>query len=142
MTLPTTKSRGAHMGEIYADLTLTNRFSGKSHRIRTLVDTGATWMIITPVLARELGYDLDELLVSNVTVADGRRMPVPQIDGLHVAFHPQPHLPPDRSATLPTIVMGNQCLMGCVALQALDLILDPLNERIIGRHEGGPLYRA
>lgn len=130
------------MGETYAELTLTNLFRGRSLRIQALVDTGATWMVVTPQVAEALGYDLEELVVSNVTVADGRRIPVPQIGALEIAFHPGRDAEPDRRCPLGAVVLGDQCLMGQIPLEALDLIIDPLQQRVVGRHEGGPVYRA
>ena len=131
------------MGEIYANLTLTNRFQKKSVRIRALVDTGAKWMIITPQVAKALGYDIEELPTRNVILADGSRKPFPEISGsLELRFHPTPDAPADRDICFPAIVMGDQCLMGHMALQALDLIVDLSTHCITGNHEGGAVYRA
>ena len=143
MTLPTTKPHGAHMGEIYADLTLTNVFQKKSVRIRALVDTGTKWMVITPAVAKELGYDIEELETRNVALADGSRRPFPEVSrSLELRFHPEPDAQPDRDINFPAIVMGDQCLMGHMALQALDLIVDFTQHRVKGQHEGGAVYRA
>lgn len=130
------------MGEIYADLTLRSLFGPQSVRIRALIDTGSSYMIVTPGVARALGYDPEEMRTLNTTLADGRRFPVPVIGPLEIAFHPASDQPHDRSCKLEAIVLGDQCLMGHVPLQAMDLMLDPPRHRVMGRHPEGPVFRV
>ncbi len=126
---------GLPMGEVYADLKLTNPFTKESASVRALVDTGASHLIVPAELARVLGFDVEELVVSNVTIADGRRIPVPRIEALRVDFE-------DRHCTLDVVVLGDQCLMGFIPLECMDLIVDPRKQCLIGAHPGGPVFRV
>ena len=123
------------MGTTYADLKLTNPFTNQSVSVRALVDTGATHMIVPPEVAKALGFDLEEAVVSDVTIADGRRLPVPRIRPVQITFA-------DRSCMVDVVVLGDQCLMGFIPLECMDLIVDPLEERLIGAHAEGPVFRA
>jgi clan AA aspartic protease len=123
------------MGETYVPLTLTNLFNKKSFPIRALVDTGATYLIVTAAVAEALGFDLDELSVSNVTVADGRRIRAPCISPLRLVFE-------DRACVLEAVVLGDQNLLGFIPLEMMDLMVDPVGQRLIGRHAEGPVHRA
>lgn len=124
------------MGETYADLTLKNLFGGASVRVRALVDTGSSYMIVTPAVASALGFDTTELMVRNVTLADNRRIPAPVAGPLEILFE-------DRRCALEAVVLGGaECLMGFIPLEAMDLIVDPIRQRVIGAHEGGPLIRV
>lgn len=124
------------MGETYANLTLRSVFGGESVEIRALVDTGSSWMIVTEAVAVALGFDPGEFSMLNVTLADGRRRPVPVVGPLQIVFE-------DRQCKLEAVVLGgDECLMGFIPLEAMDLIVDPLRQRLIGAHEGGPVFRA
>jgi clan AA aspartic protease len=126
-----------HMGIIHADLQLTNQFSKKSVCVRALVDTGATHMTVTADVARQLGFDLDEMSTYRLTVADGRRLRVPRIQPVEIRFG-------DRSYSTEAAVLGNECLMGCLLLEALDLVVDPVRQLVVPNpeHPDGPVYLA
>lgn len=123
------------MGIVHAELRLTNFFTGQSTQVRALVDTGATEMTVTPEVAVALGFDLEEVWRQMVTVADGRRFKVPRIGPLQIRYQ-------DRAASFDAMVMGDQCLMGQVPLEVLDLIVDPKEKRLIGRDPDGPVSRV
>ena len=125
------------MGTIYADIKLTNRFSGKSVNVRAMVDTGTTYMCIPVRVALELGYDLDEISTFSLTVADSRRVRCPHIDCLRIDFE-------DRWCTCDAAVLGDECLMGCLSLEAMDLVVNPKLERVTGnpKHPDGPTWRV
>jgi clan AA aspartic protease len=123
------------MGEVYADLKLTNPFTKESVCVRALVDTGASHLIVSAELARVLGFDVEELVVSNVTIADGRRIPVPRIEALRIDFE-------DRHCTLDVVVLGDQCLMGFIPLECMDLIVDARQQRLIGAPRAACLSRV
>jgi aspartyl protease family protein len=94
----------------------------KSATVRMLVDTGATYSVIPPRLARALGIKRPRRFVS-VTLADGRRvrlgadLVVVKIDG--------------REAPT-TILVGNvdEPILGVEALEALGLVVDPSRKRL------------
>ena len=123
------------MGLTYADLELTNLFTNHTVPVRALVDTGATYLIVTAEVARALGFDPDETVVSNVTIADGRRIPVPVVGPLQIRFQ-------DRQCKLEAVVLGDQCLLGFIPLECMDLMVDPVRQRLVGAHAEGPVFRA
>ena len=124
------------MGATYASLRLTNLFTQDAVSVRALVDTGSSYLILTTEVARLLGYDLEECTVRPVSLADDRRIPVPVVGPLQIDFE-------DRQCRLEAVVLpGMECLLGFIPLEAMDLVVDPLNERLVGAHPGGQLIRA
>ena len=125
------------MGVVHADFTLTNFFNKKSVRIRALVDTGATEVFVTPEVARELGFDPEEVAHRNVTVADGRSVRAPRLRPVEIEFA-------DRSYCGEVLVLGDQCLVGVIPLEAMDLVVDPKHLELIPNpaHPDGPYTRA
>jgi clan AA aspartic protease len=123
------------MGETFAQLRITNLFTRARVEIRALVDTGAAHMILTDPVARQLGFDPDEFAMKRAWLADGSNLRVPAIGPIEIAFE-------DRSCQMQAIVMGDQCLLGFIPLEAMDLIVDPKQQRLVGRHPGGPLFLA
>lgn len=123
------------MGEVHADLTLTNLFSRQTARVRALVDTGATHMFVTEEIARALGFDSEEVRHTSIVLADGRRLDVPCIGPLEIQFE-------DRKMRFEAFVLGDECLMGQIPLEGMDLIVDPRRQRLIGKHPEGPLFRV
>ena len=119
------------MGETRANLTLTNIFNRKTVSVRALVDTGATFLIVTPDVAKELGFDTEECQTRNATLADGSHSSVPLLKGIEIAFE-------DRTGRIDAYVMGDECLMGYFALECMDLMVDPVRQRLVGAHPGGP----
>ena len=125
------------MGHVYTDLTLTNMFSKQSVNVRALVDTGTTYMLVPPSVAAELGFDIEEVVMSCVTIADGRRVRCPRIAPIEIRFQ-------DRVCNVDIAVLGDQCLMGVIPLEAMDLVVDPINERVTpnAKHPEGPTFYA
>jgi clan AA aspartic protease len=131
----TRQPQGARVGHIHADVRLTNYYRGKSVTVRALVDTGTTEFLVTPQIARDLGFDLEEAGRKYVTVADGRRLYVPRLLGIQIHFE-------DRDYLTEALVMGTECLIGVVPLEVMDLIIDPKLQRLVGRLPDGPCTRA
>ena len=129
--------QGKPMGTVYAEVTLTNMFSGKRVNVRTMVDTGAIHMVVPAAVATELGFDLEEVSISYVTVADGRRIRCPQVAPVEIRFQ-------DRTCPSSLVVLGKECLMGVVPLELMDLVVDPVQERVIPNpeHPDGPVFRV
>ena len=127
--------QGEQVGHIHADVGLTNYYSGRSVAVRALIDTGTTELFVTAKIARELGFDLEEVGRKYVTVADGRRVYVPRLMGVQIHFE-------DRSYLTEALVMGTECLVGVVPLEVMDLIVDPKLQRLVGRLPEGPCTRA
>jgi len=127
--------QGEQVGHIHADVGLTNYYAGRSVAVRALIDTGTTELFVTAQIARELGFDLEEVGRKYVTVADGRRVYVPRLMGVQIHFE-------DRSYLTEALVMGTECLVGVVPLEVMDLIVDPKLQRLVGRLPDGPCTRA
>src|SRR6266568_4071188 len=105
MITETMAEQGTPVGIVYADITLTNPYLKKSVAVRAMVDTGATHMIVTPGIARELGFDLEETSTYSLTIADARRVRVPRIQPVEIRFR-------DRTYLTEAAVLGDECLMG------------------------------
>ena len=123
------------MGHVHADVGLTNYYTGRSVAVRALIDTGTTELFVTVQVARDLGFDLEEVGRKYVTVADGRRLYVPRL--MRILIHIE-----DRSYLTEALVMGEECLIGVVPLEVMDLIVDPKLQRLVGRLPDGPCTRA
>ena len=125
------------MGLVHADFVLTHLFSKKSVCIRALVDTGATQVFVTPAIARELGFDSEEVSRQNVTVADGRRLAVPHLGPVNIRFA-------DRSCHTDVFVLGDECLVGVIPLEGMDLVVDPKARQVVTNpaHPDGPCFRV
>ena len=129
--------QGTSVGIVYANITLTNPYLKKSVSVRAMVDTGSTHMIVTADTARELGFDLEEMSTYSLTVADTRRVRVPRVQPVEIRFH-------DRTFMTEAAVLGDECLMGVLALEAMDLVVDPKQQRVIPNpeHPDGPVFRV
>jgi clan AA aspartic protease len=136
MMTPETE-QGTAVGIVYANITLTNPYLKRSVSVRTMVETGTTHMIVTAAVARELGFDLEELSTYSLTVADSRRVRVPRIQPVEIRFD-------DRTFMTEAAVLGDECLMGVIPLEAMDLVVDPKQQRVTPNpaHPDGPVFRA
>ena len=112
------------MGLTYADLQLTNLFNRQTVKTRALVDTGATFMCVTEEVAMQLGFDTTEVSQQVVTLADGHQRKVPKIAPVEIAFA-------NRSYVTEAFVLGNECLMGVLPLEAMDLLVDSHTQQLI-----------
>lgn len=112
------------MGLTYAELRLTNLFTKQNVGVRALVDTGATFMCVTEEVALQLGFDTTEVSRQVVTLADGHQRKVPKIAPIEIAFE-------NRSYVTEALVLGDECLMGVLPLEAMDLLVDPRSQRLI-----------
>jgi clan AA aspartic protease len=112
------------MGETRATLKITNLFNKTALDVDALVDTGATFMCITEEMALQLGFDTGEVRQQLVTFADGTQHWKPKVAPVEIAFG-------NRSYVTEAIVLGNEALMGVLPLEAMDLLVDPVNRRLI-----------
>jgi hypothetical protein len=94
-------------------------------------------MVVTAGIARELGFDLEETSTYSLTIADTRRVRVPRIQPVEIRFH-------DRTYLTEAAVLGGECLMGVLPLEAMDLVVDPKLRRVTPNpaHPDGPVFRA
>jgi clan AA aspartic protease len=125
------------MGHVYADLKLTNFMNKQAMTVRSLVDTGATYMCITPAQALQLGFDLSEADKRLTTMADGRQVPVPVVAPITIEFE-------NRRHTTEAMVLGDEPLMGVLILEAMDILVDPLRQKLVvnPEHPNVPVFKA
>ncbi|MDD2720115.1 MAG: retroviral-like aspartic protease family protein [Gallionella sp.] len=112
------------MGATYAELTLTNLFNKQVVSAHALVDTGATFMCVPESMALQLGFDITEVGCHVVTLADGRQIKVPRIAPVEITFG-------NRSYVTEALVLGDEPLMGVLPLEAMDLQVDPLRQKLV-----------
>jgi len=123
------------MSTTYADITITNLFIKSTTRVRALVDTGCMLSTVTDEVAQALGFDPAQFTMKRIVLADGRSVRVPTIGPIQIDYE-------DRSCKTEAYVMGDECLLGCVPVECMDLTVDPAQERLIGRHPGGLVHRV
>ncbi len=106
------------MGLVFANIKLSNPVIEKQRSIDTvcMVDSGATYLCIPPHLALQLG--LSELQKREVTLADGSVKLVPYSGPIKVEFE-------DRLCFVGAMVMGDQCLLGAIPMEDMDLVIHP-----------------
>ena len=112
------------MGLTYVNLRLTNLFNKQNLNVQALVDTGATFMCVTEEVALQLGFDTTAVSQQVVTLADGHQRKVPKIAPVEIAFD-------NRTYVTEALVLGNECLMGVLPLEAMDLRVDPHTQQVI-----------
>jgi len=107
------------MGHIYQKVRVR---AEKATTVRMLVDTGATFSVIPPRLARALGIGRPRRFV-NVRLADGRRVRL----GADVAIFQI-----DSREAPGTILVGkvDEPILGVETLEALGLVVDPRRKRL------------
>jgi len=112
------------MGLTYVNLKLENLFNKKRVEVNALVDSGATFMCVTEEIALQLGFDTTELSTQVVSTADGRQIKVPKIAPIEIEFE-------NRTYVTEAVVLGNEALMGVLPMEAMDLILEPREQRLV-----------
>ena len=111
------------MAHVFADILLDNprRADLEPVAARALADTGALNLCIPQHLANQLRLETES--IREVSMADGRMINVPYVGPLRVVFG-------KRSCFVGALVFGDEVLLGTVPMQDMDLIVDPLRERV------------
>ena len=106
------------MGHAFADLELSNPRAPSLQpvQVRALADTGALMLCIPEHVAVQLGLETET--EREVTVADGRRLKVPYVGPIRVAFD-------GRFCFVGALVLGDEVLLGAVPMEDLDLVISP-----------------
>ena len=65
-----------------------------------------------------------EVSTQFVHTADGRQLKVPKIAPIEIAYE-------NRTYVTEALVMGDEALMGVLPLEAMDLLVDPTQQRIL-----------
>ena len=107
------------MGHVYVDATIRGR---RAARVRFLVDTGATFSLISPELARRVGIEASPVR-DRVRLATGRMVRLrTAVVGIRI----------DGRETAATFWIGpcDEPLLGVETLEALGLAVDPARARL------------
>lgn len=107
-----------------AKITLANprRDTLKPLEVEALADSGATFLCIPQHVANQL--QLEKLTDKEVAVADGRRASYPYVGPVQIHFE-------NRSCFVGAIVLGEQVLLGAIPMEDMDLVVLPLERRIV-----------
>lgn len=90
--------------------------------IEALADTGAVHVCIPPHVQMQLKLDpIDE---KEVTLADGSRKLVPYVGPIELRYQ-------NRVGCTGAVVMGDQSLLGAIAVEDMDLIVIPKTRKVI-----------
>jgi hypothetical protein len=111
------------MGITYTDILVENPFVKRKLDVRALVDSGSVSFTLPEHLALQLGFDIGEVGIREIILADGSRKTVPMIGPLRVYFA-------DRYCDLSALVMGDEALFGAVPMEMMDLVLHPATQTL------------
>jgi clan AA aspartic protease len=111
------------MGLVMATITLRNpRFPElQSIQAEALADTGAVHTCIPQHVAVQLR--LEQMDQKEVTIADGSKRVVPYVGPLEIRFK-------NRLGFGGALVLGDQVLLGAIAMEDMDLVVMPKDRRI------------
>jgi len=128
------------MGMAHAEITLKNVDDGaiakagliKAEDIRTatvtaVVDTGSMNLVITEELRQKLGLELRR--EKTARVANGQRVTCQMTDAVEVHWK-------NRDTILPAMVVpgAEAVLLGALALEGMDLMVNPVTQELVGVH--------
>jgi predicted aspartyl protease len=102
--------------------------------IEAVPDTGAWTLVINEETRQKLGLAIEGSIAS--TLADGSTTTYNQTEAIKIQWK-------DRSTTQQALLVpeADDILLGALPLEALDLMVDPVNERLAGVHGDQPLHR-
>ena len=137
------------MGMVYTEITLKNALDvGDRERgymkeqevrqttVRAVVDTGALTLVINENLCQQLGLGLRG--TRQATLANNKK------ETVKVAGPVEVHWKNRRMICEPWVISDSgKVFLGAIPLEHMDLIVDPANEVLVGRHgeeEVGYLY--
>jgi clan AA aspartic protease len=136
------------MGYVYTDIMLKNARDVANERdgiidepeirqltIKSMVDTGAGTLIITEAVQQALG--LVVLGEQQATLADRAVKICKYTEPVEIHWG-------NRSTAVQAVVMEgvDEVLMGAIPLEAMDLIVDPAHQTLIGAHGDMPVMRV
>lgn len=112
------------MGLTYATFSLKNAATNAELTVKALVDTGALHLCIPAHIAIQLGFDPQQADKREVTIADGTRRIVPYVGPLQIHFE-------NRSCFIGALVLGDEVLLGAIAMEDMDLVVVPEKRKLI-----------
>jgi clan AA aspartic protease len=101
--------------------------------VKALVDTCAWVLVINEETRAKLGLDIEGSI--EATLADGSTNTYNQTGAVKIQWK-------DRSTTQQALLVpnANAVLLGALPLEGMDLMADPVNERLVGVHGDKALY--
>jgi clan AA aspartic protease len=103
--------------------------------IDVMVDTGATTLIINEQLFQQLG--LGVMGERKITLANDTKVMCKLTEPLEIHWE-------DRFVAMSAVVVkdASDFLLGVLPLEGMDLMVDTVNQRLVGAHGDQPLYLA
>jgi clan AA aspartic protease len=107
----------------------------RQETIDVMVDTGASMLVINEQLFQQLGLDVMEERETNF--ANDTKEMCKITEPLMINWE-------DRFTTMPALVVNNvpDLLLGVLPLEGMDLIVDTVNQKLVGAHGKQPVYRV
>jgi clan AA aspartic protease len=128
------------MGMVHAEITLRNAVDGSQVRkgliseekarsitVNAVVDTGASSIVINEELRQKLGLAITRQ--RSVKVADGRQVPCKYTEAVEILWKDR-----DFACTAVVIPGAEHVLLGAIALEGMDLMVNPTTQELIGVH--------
>src|ERR1700733_150335 len=111
------------MGLVMAKIRLSNpRYPDQqSVEVEALADTGSVHMCIPQHVALQLRLEQSDQ--KEVTIADGSRHVVPYMGPIEIRFK-------NRVGYGGAVVIGDQVLLGAIAMEDMDLVVSPKDRKI------------
>jgi clan AA aspartic protease len=137
-----------NMGSVYEEIILINGFDVgmfengrimesqvRQITVTALVDTGATNLVIGEAVCQKLGLAIREM--GAVTVAGGTKEPCKITASVIVRWK-------DRQTECPAVVLPgeDEILLGAIPLEGMDLMVNPVERRIVGAHGDKVVFMA
>jgi clan AA aspartic protease len=96
-------------------------------KVEAMPDTGAWTLVINEEVRQKLGLAIEE--ISESTLADGKADTYDVTGGVGIRWK-------NRSTVLPAVVVpdAKDILLGALPLEAMDLMVDPVHQRLVGVH--------
>jgi clan AA aspartic protease len=105
----------------------------RSMTIEAMPDTGAWTLVINEDTRTRLGLAIEDSI--RATLADGSTTTYNQTEAVKIQWK-------DRSTTQQALLVpdADDILIGALPLEAMDLMVDPVNERLVGVHGDKQLH--
>jgi clan AA aspartic protease len=133
------------MGNVYAEITLKNvrdeAYAQDGHikkddvrtaTVRAMVDTGAMNLVISEELCRQLGLEINSL--REVTMANDQTEVAKVTGPVELRWKDRNYI--GSAWVIPGL---SEPLMGLLPLEYMDLMVDPVNQTLVGIHGDKPI---
>jgi clan AA aspartic protease len=99
----------------------------RSAAVTAIVDTGSMYMVIPEELSQKLG--LTAVGEKTAHIANGQRVKCRLIEAVKVLWK-------NRETVAPAIIIpgSEKVLLGAIALEGMDLMVNPVDQELVGAH--------